>query len=77
MIRTSFNDGWFFRPKAEAFLTILGQADTGWEPVRLPHDAMVHGERDGTDTTADITTPGVTESFRRRRSIMMHRGERT
>ncbi|OHV29160.1 MULTISPECIES: glycoside hydrolase family 2 TIM barrel-domain containing protein [Pseudofrankia] len=52
MIRTSFNDGWFFRPKAEAFLTILGQADTGWEPVRLPHDAMVHGERDSTDTTA-------------------------
>ncbi|MBL7493814.1 DUF4982 domain-containing protein [Frankia sp. AgB1.9] len=52
MIRRSFNEGWLFRPKADAFLDILGRADAPWEPVTLPHDAMVAQERDGSDATS-------------------------
>ncbi|ABW12601.1 glycoside hydrolase family 2 sugar binding [Parafrankia sp. EAN1pec] len=52
MIRSSFNDGWSFRRKTDAFLEILGRADAPWEDVRLPHDAMVGLERDGADTEA-------------------------
>ncbi|TCJ37713.1 glycoside hydrolase family 2 TIM barrel-domain containing protein [Parafrankia sp. BMG5.11] len=52
MIRSSFNDGWSFRRKTDAFLEILGRADAPWQDVRLPHDAMVGLERDGADTEA-------------------------
>ncbi|ABW14027.1 glycoside hydrolase family 2 sugar binding [Parafrankia sp. EAN1pec] len=52
MIRSSFNDGWSFRRKTDAFLEILGRADAPWQDVRLPHDAMVGLERDRADTEA-------------------------
>ncbi|OHV44749.1 glycoside hydrolase [Parafrankia soli] len=52
MIRSSFNDGWFFRRKTYAFVELLGKADAGWEAVQLPHDAMVGRERDGADAGA-------------------------
>ncbi|CUU54869.1 Glycosyl hydrolases family 2, sugar binding domain [Parafrankia irregularis] len=52
MIRTSFNDGWSYRRKPDAFQALLGRANEGWEPVRLPHDAMIRRERNGTDPEA-------------------------
>ncbi|MBL7498228.1 DUF4982 domain-containing protein [Frankia sp. CNm7] len=52
MIRRSFNDGWSYRRKPDAFQALLGRANEGWEPVRLPHDAMVCRERDGSDPEA-------------------------
>ncbi|MEX5632644.1 glycoside hydrolase family 2 TIM barrel-domain containing protein [Parafrankia sp. FMc2] len=52
MIRTSFNDGWSYRRKPDAFQALLGRANEGWEAVRLPHDAMVRRERSGADPEA-------------------------
>ncbi|MBL7496352.1 DUF4982 domain-containing protein [Frankia sp. CNm7] len=52
MIRKSFNDGWSYRRKPDAFQALLGWANEGWEAVRLPHDAMVRRERDGSDREA-------------------------
>ncbi|OHV56169.1 DUF4982 domain-containing protein [Pseudofrankia sp. BMG5.36] len=52
MIRKSLNDGWSYRRKPDAFQALLGRANDGWEPVRLPHDAMVCRERDGSDAEA-------------------------
>ncbi|OHV45714.1 DUF4982 domain-containing protein [Pseudofrankia sp. BMG5.36] len=52
MIRRSFNDGWSYRRKPDAFQALLGRANDGWEAVRLPHDAMVCRERDGSDAEA-------------------------
>ncbi|ONH52057.1 glycoside hydrolase [Frankia sp. CcI49] len=49
MIRTSFNDDWSYRRKPDTFQALLGRATDGWEPVRLPHDAMVCRERSGSD----------------------------
>jgi len=46
VIRTSFNDGWRVRPKVNHFLELLGGGGAPWEPVRLPHDAMITGARD-------------------------------
>ncbi|HSA52272.1 MAG TPA: glycoside hydrolase family 2 TIM barrel-domain containing protein, partial [Yinghuangia sp.] len=43
MIRTSFNDGWQVRPKANPFVELAGSA-VPFRPVTLPHDAMI-GQR--------------------------------
>ena len=46
MNRTSFNDDWRVRPKANLFLEMFGGGGEPWQSVRLPHDAMISGERD-------------------------------
>ncbi|WP_405182729.1 DUF4982 domain-containing protein [Nocardia sp. NBC_01377] len=44
MIRTSFNDGWQTRPKVNPFAELAG-AVVAFEPVTLPHDAMIARQR--------------------------------
>ena len=44
MIRVSFNDGWEFRPKVSSFAE-LGGASIPYQPVTLPHDAMIGQQR--------------------------------
>ncbi|HEX4531809.1 MAG TPA: glycoside hydrolase family 2 TIM barrel-domain containing protein [Acidimicrobiia bacterium] len=58
MIRRSFNDGWRFRPKVNAFAELLGGASAPWSPVRLPHDAMLGGARDPEGRAATGFFPG-------------------
>jgi beta-galactosidase len=40
MIRLPFNDGWEFRPRVSPFAE-MGGATTPYQPVTLPHDAMI------------------------------------
>jgi beta-galactosidase len=58
VIRRSFNDGWRFRPKVNAFAELLGGASPPWSPVRLPHDAMLGGGRDPEGRAATGFFPG-------------------
>ncbi|MEU7855025.1 glycoside hydrolase family 2 TIM barrel-domain containing protein [Nonomuraea sp. NPDC049141] len=44
MIRTSFNDNWQVRPKVNPFAELSGQT-VPFHEVRLPHDAMITGDR--------------------------------
>jgi beta-galactosidase len=44
--RTSFNDDWLVRPKANLFMEMFGAGGKPWQAVQLPHDAMLGGERD-------------------------------
>ncbi|MFE3739404.1 glycoside hydrolase family 2 TIM barrel-domain containing protein [Streptomyces sp. NPDC059134] len=44
MIRTSFNDGWQFRRKVNPFAELSGPV-APFEPVTLPHDAMIGQDR--------------------------------
>ncbi|MEU4230620.1 glycoside hydrolase family 2 TIM barrel-domain containing protein [Nonomuraea sp. NPDC026600] len=44
MIRTSFNDDWQVRPKVNPFAELSGQT-VPFQEVRLPHDAMITGDR--------------------------------
>ena len=44
MRRTSLNDGWSVRPKANRLADLYGETSE-WVPVTLPHDAMISGER--------------------------------
>jgi beta-galactosidase len=44
--RTSFNDDWRVRPKVNLFMEMFGDGAQPWQRVRLPHDAMLAGERD-------------------------------
>ncbi|WP_262003085.1 glycoside hydrolase family 2 TIM barrel-domain containing protein [Microbacterium sp. Mcb102] len=45
MKRTAFNDGWQFRPKQNPFAE-LGGVSTPYTDVTLPHDALIHEQRD-------------------------------
>lgn len=45
MKRTAFNDGWHFRPKQNPFAE-LGGVSTPYTDVTLPHDALIHEDRD-------------------------------
>lgn len=44
MTTTSFNDGWSVRDKTSIFESLQGTAET--VPVTLPHDALIHRDRD-------------------------------
>jgi beta-galactosidase len=46
MIGASFNGGWEYRPKSNPFAELTGR-QAAWEPVTLPHDAMLAAGRDG------------------------------
>jgi beta-galactosidase len=59
MIRTSFNDGWQFRPKVNPFAELSGPT-APFEPVTLPHDAMLTR---GRTATADTREGGASAYF--------------
>jgi beta-galactosidase len=54
VIRTRFNEGWQFRPKVNPFAELSG-ASAPYEPVTLPHDALIRQDRvaPGTETSMD------------------------
>jgi len=45
MQRTSFNDAWQVRPRANMFAELMGSGSEPWIDVTLPHDAMIGGTR--------------------------------
>jgi beta-galactosidase len=51
MIRVSFNEGWEFRPKVSPF-SELGGAAAPYQPVTLPHDALIGQQRVAPDGQA-------------------------
>src|SRR5580693_8555458 len=51
MIRVPFNDGWEFRPRVSPFAE-LGGAAGAYQPVTLPHDAMIGQQRAAPDGEA-------------------------
>jgi len=53
MIRTSFNDDWQARPKVNPFAELAG-AVTAFQPVTLPHDAMIGQDRAAPDGAAPM-----------------------
>ncbi|WP_435216602.1 glycoside hydrolase family 2 TIM barrel-domain containing protein [Streptomyces sp. bgisy034] len=53
MIRTSFNDGWQTRRKVNFFAELVGPA-APFQPVDLPHDAMISEDRVPPDEGATI-----------------------
>ena len=64
MRRTPFNDGWSFRPKVDRFAELSG-AGAEWEPVTLPHDAVIGAERSAEDGPATGYFPGGSWEYRR------------
>ncbi|MGW3981777.1 glycoside hydrolase family 2 TIM barrel-domain containing protein [Streptomyces mirabilis] len=64
MIRTSFNDGWQARPKANRFLEMAGMAPA-YQDVRLPHDSMIGRERDPEAGGASGFYPGGIYEYRK------------
>ncbi|WP_454320799.1 glycoside hydrolase family 2 protein [Streptomyces phaeoluteigriseus] len=70
MIRSSFNDGWEFRPKVNLFAEMSGTS-VPYESVTIPHDAMIGQERatpDGAVTMsggAGAYFPGGTFEYRK------------
>ena len=51
MIRVPFNDGWEFRPRVNPFAE-LGGVPAPYQPVTLPHDAMIGQQRTAADGPA-------------------------
>ncbi|MEV6350602.1 glycoside hydrolase family 2 TIM barrel-domain containing protein [Actinoplanes sp. NPDC051851] len=64
MIRTSFNHGWEFRPKVNPFAELAG-VRVPYQPVTLPHDAMLAQQRSETGTPATAYFPGGTYEYRK------------
>ncbi|XVQ15019.1 glycoside hydrolase family 2 TIM barrel-domain containing protein [Spirillospora sp. CA-255316] len=64
MIRTPFNLGWEFRPKANRFLEMGGRAPA-FRSVTLPHDAMIEADRDPGAGGATGFFPGGVYEYRR------------
>lgn len=65
MIRSSFNDGWYARPKVNPFAE-LSVVTAPFEPVAVPHDAMISrarrapaGEADPGDVVAENAAAGA------------------
>ena len=76
MQRVSCNDGWEFRPRENAFLELFG-GDAPWAPVRLPHDAMIHGRRDPSVGWGTGYFPGGAWEYRKELHVPEeHRGKR-
>ena len=51
MIRLSFNDGWEFRPRVSPFAE-LGGTSVPYQPVTVPHDALIGQQRVAPDGPA-------------------------
>jgi beta-galactosidase len=70
MIRSSFNDGWQTRPKVNPFAE-LGGHSSPFQPVTVPHDAMIGQERAapggaaGAGDGASAYFPGGTFEYRK------------
>ncbi|MFC4117352.1 glycoside hydrolase family 2 TIM barrel-domain containing protein [Nonomuraea zeae] len=64
MIRTSFNDGWQFRPKVNPFAELSGQT-LPYREVTLPHDAMLEQERRPDGEGANAYFPGGAYEYRK------------
>jgi beta-galactosidase len=64
MRRTPLNDGWEFRPKQSRHLELIG-AGAEWEPVTLPHDAVIGSERSPEAGPATGYFPGSSWEYRR------------
>jgi beta-galactosidase len=62
--RTSFNDGWEFRPKVNPFAELAGTSVL-FQPVTLPHDAMLEQWRSETNSPAGAYFPGGTYEYRK------------
>src|ERR1700722_12004517 len=82
MIRESFNEGWEFRPKVSPFSELSGAA-APYQPVTLPHDALIGQDRvppDGhaqLDGGAGAYFPGGAFEYRKTFSVPEeHRGRR-
>ena len=82
MIRVPFNDGWEFRPRVSPFAE-LGGAAAPYQPVTLPHDAMIGQQRaapDGgatRDGGAAAYFPGGAFEYRKTFAVPEeHRGKR-
>ncbi|WP_019611287.1 glycoside hydrolase family 2 TIM barrel-domain containing protein [Nocardiopsis sp. CNS-639] len=65
MKRVSFNDGWEFRPKADQFAEVSGQAGAH-RPVAVPHDAMLEQQRTPAAGGAGAYFPGGAYEYRKR-----------
>ena len=74
MIRESFNEGWEFRPKVSPFSELSGAA-APYQPVTLPHDALIgqdryppggHAQSDG---GAGVYFPGGAFEYRKTFSV--------
>lgn len=84
MKRTSFNAGWRVRPKANLFEEMFGGAAQPWQPVHLPHDAMIGGRRDPDGHWSTAFFPGgvweyektftATEELRGKRVLLEFEG---
>ncbi|WP_433518951.1 glycoside hydrolase family 2 TIM barrel-domain containing protein [Nonomuraea sp. CA-143628] len=64
MIRASFNDNWQFRPKVNPFAELAGIA-VPFEPVTVPHDAMITRDREATADGATAYFPGGAYEYRK------------
>ena len=64
MIRTSFNDGWQVRPKMSHFAEFSG-ARAPFQPVTLPHDAMIGQPRSASGNAACAYFPGGVFEYRK------------
>ena len=64
MKRIAFNDGWQFRPKQNPFAE-LGGASTPYTDVSLPHDALIHEQRDPDGEGAVAYFPAGAYQYRR------------
>lgn len=64
MIRTSFNDGWEFRPKINQFAEVSGRK-APYRPVAVPHDAMLGEERSPSADGAGAYFPGGAYEYRK------------
>lgn len=65
MRRTSFNDGWSFRPQAVDRFAELMDPGAGLTPVTLPHDAVIGTERSADAGPATGYFPGGAWEYRR------------
>ena len=57
MHRIRLNDGWQFRPKVNRFAELGGLA-AEWQPVTLPHDAMIGTQRSSSASAGNGYFPG-------------------
>jgi beta-galactosidase len=61
---TLLNDGWQVRPKVHRFAELVGQV-AEWEPVTLPHDAMIGSERSPSAAPANAYFPAGVWEYQR------------
>src|ERR1700751_1950052 len=64
MIRAPFNDGWEFRSRVSPFAE-LGGAAAPYQPVPLPHDAMIGQRRLAAEGGACAYFPGAAFEYRK------------